>query len=197
MKALFAGLLFALLVRGQGGSGALAPPDDDDPTFSLFRQPNVLIPPPRVIAAQAAEERLDSQSERAQRLSDARRRRGQALRLESWFAALAFFAIFGPAMRRLARRAVAQVTLAPGCDDWRELQRVDLRENWSGRQAGCRSGRDAVSMAVRFDRWLSSGAFRWLDKTPVLDRKPAQIKLDEFLASAKFLDGVPDYLLPD
>jgi hypothetical protein len=196
MKALFAGLLFALLIRGQDASRA-STPGDDDPTFSLFRQPNVLIPPPRVIAAQAAAERLDAQSEGAQRLRDASRRRSQALQLESWFAALALCAIFGPAMRRLVRRALAQVTLAQGCDEWRELQRVDLRENWSGSNAGCRPSRDTGSMAVRFDRWLSSAAFRWLDKTPAMDRKPAQIKLDEFLAAAKFLDGVPDYLLPD
>jgi hypothetical protein len=100
--------------------------------------------------------------------------------------------ILGPALARQAKALAAKVVVLPGSEAWRELQAVDL----CGRADGGGSTRRAKShRASWLDRVLVSRAAKWLDKMPAHEFKGP--KLECFLESAKFLDRVPEYLVPE
>jgi len=200
MKLLLAGALFAVLAFGRDTGRGMPSDDSEDPVFSLFRLPDVVKPPPQVIAARAAEGAVLARVERVQRKREAGLRRRQAVRLEGCFAALALFGILGPALFRQLKIVAAEVVSVPGSASWRELQRVDLCGKCSAPSSQDK-WQHPPSHAGRYeapwlDRLLISAAGGWLDKIPVYGHKPPKAKLDQFLASAKFLDSVPEYLVP-
>jgi len=191
MKLLLAGVLFGVVAWCQQ-TGRVAPPGADNPEFSLFRMPDLAKPSAQALAEADLEARQQAQLDKTRLHMDAEIRRRRFVRLGICFAVLAMMGILGPALARQAKALAAKVVALPGSEAWRELQTVDLCGHGGG---GGSTWRAKTYRASWLDRVLVSGAAKWLDKVPAYEFKGP--KLEGFLESAKFLDRVPGYLVPE
>lgn len=198
MKLLLLGAMFGVLAFGQTAGQSMPPPGNDNPEFSLFTMPDLVEPSSQAIAG--ADVQRQAQADNARLQLEAEIRSRQCLSLGLCFTVLAVIGILGPALVRLLKISVANVAMLPGSSAWRELQAVDL----CGRKIDLDNTVPIPSVQAlsskRFedpwlDRLLLSKAGNWLDKIPGCKYRLPE--LDRFLESAKFLDLVPKYFVPE
>ncbi len=198
MKLLLLGAMFGVLAFGQKAGQSMPPPDKDNPEFSLFTMPDLVEPPSQVIAGGDAQRQAQAEKARLQLEAEIRRR--QCLSLGLCFTVLAVIGILGPALVRQLKTSVARVVIFPGSLAYRELQAADLcgQSIDLDNTVPVPSARAWSSKRYEdpwLDRLVVSAAGEWLDKIPGCNYKLPE--LDRFLEAAKFLDLVPEYLVPE